>query len=72
MFGLVLGLVAGCDEKVAAQAVSHVKLDYIREFADVVKQQLVFVDGGEFLMGDFGSKFGKEELPYDSEKGSKP
>ncbi|MHC6225421.1 formylglycine-generating enzyme family protein [Pseudomonas sp. X10] len=47
-------------------------LDKVREFSDVVKQQLVFVEGGEFLMGDFGSRFGKEGLPYDRNKDSKP
>ena len=34
------------------------------------KAELVFVAGGEFLMGDFGRQYGKERLPYDFHKDS--
>ncbi|MNE30389.1 Serine/threonine-protein kinase pkn1 [compost metagenome] len=33
---------------------------------------MVFVEGGEFLMGDYGVQHGPERLPYDSDKDSKP
>jgi len=32
----------------------------------------VFVEGGEFLMGDFGIEFGAERLPYNINKNSSP
>ncbi|MEY8711972.1 SUMF1/EgtB/PvdO family nonheme iron enzyme [Mangrovibacter phragmitis] len=37
-----------------------------------VKQNLVFVEGGDFLMGDFGREYGPEKLRYDANKDSKP
>ncbi|MEN3752173.1 SUMF1/EgtB/PvdO family nonheme iron enzyme [Mangrovibacter sp. SLW1] len=37
-----------------------------------VKQNLVFVEGGDFLMGDFGREYGPEKLRYDVNKDSKP
>ncbi|MDF7680461.1 SUMF1/EgtB/PvdO family nonheme iron enzyme [Enterobacteriaceae bacterium ESL0689] len=37
-----------------------------------VKSNLVFVEGGDFLMGDFGAKYGPEKIQLDTEKDSKP
>ena len=37
-----------------------------------VKNNLVFVQGGEFLMGDFGREYGPEKMQLDTEKDSKP
>ncbi|MTH48726.1 formylglycine-generating enzyme family protein [Intestinirhabdus alba] len=37
-----------------------------------VKNNLVFVEGGEFLMGDFGREYGPEKIQLDTEKDSKP
>ncbi len=37
-----------------------------------VKANLVFVEGGDFLMGDFGAKYGPEKIQLDTEKDSKP
>ena len=37
-----------------------------------VKKNLVFVEGGDFLMGDFGAEYGPEKIQLDTEKDSKP
>ena len=37
-----------------------------------IKENLVFVEGGSFLMGDFGAKFGQEKILLDTQKDSKP
>jgi formylglycine-generating enzyme required for sulfatase activity len=69
-----LGLLSGCDEKTAAVVHTHSAEDNARlqQFIEGVKSQLVFVQGGEFLMGDFGEKYGREHLQYDSRQDSKP
>jgi formylglycine-generating enzyme required for sulfatase activity len=69
-----LGLLSGCDEKTAAVVHTHSAEDNARlqQFIEEVKSQLVFVQGGEFLMGDFGEKYGREHLQYDSRQDSKP
>ena len=41
-------------------------------FVERVKSSQVFVEGGEFMMGDFGELYGAERLPYDWDKDSKP
>ncbi|MCG8159163.1 SUMF1/EgtB/PvdO family nonheme iron enzyme [Brenneria goodwinii] len=41
---------------------------YIEKF----KQGLVQVDGGTFLMGDFGAEYGAEKLYYDADHDSRP
>ncbi|MFI8415939.1 formylglycine-generating enzyme family protein [Serratia sp. NPDC078593] len=37
-----------------------------------VKSNLVFVQGGDFLMGDFGKEYGPEKIQLDTKKDSKP
>ena len=37
-----------------------------------VKANLVFVEGGDFLMGDFGAEYGPEKIQLDTETDSKP
>ncbi|HDR2736765.1 TPA: SUMF1/EgtB/PvdO family nonheme iron enzyme [Enterobacter ludwigii] len=37
-----------------------------------VKANLVFVEGGNFLMGDFGAKYGPEKIQLDAQQDSKP
>jgi formylglycine-generating enzyme required for sulfatase activity len=37
-----------------------------------VKNNLVFVEGGDFLMGDFGKEYGPEKMRLDTKKDSKP
>jgi len=44
----------------------------LSKFIKKVKDDLVFVEGGEFLMGDYGVQYGTENLPYDWDMDSKP
>lgn len=48
---------------------SQVEVD---EFVGLITSNLVFVEGGEFLMGDYGAQYSPERLPYDGGKDSKP
>ena len=69
----VLGLVA-CDQTSRTadelkQAAASLELT---KFVEDIKSNLVFVEGGEFLMGDYGVEHGPERLPYDADKDSKP
>jgi len=76
---LTLGLfaafvLAGCDsligqEKGGSRSVTDEELD---AFIRVVKGNMIFVEGGEYLMGDYGSQHGPERLPYDLDADSKP
>jgi formylglycine-generating enzyme required for sulfatase activity len=64
----------GCDQSAksvpgSAAGISVQKRD---EFVQGIKKNLVFVEGGEFLMGDYGEKYGPEGLPYDADQDSKP
>ena len=70
----ILSLLSGCDQKSTAVVQPHSTEDHVRlqQFIKQVKSQLVFVEGGEFLMGDFGEKYGREHIPYDGRQDSKP
>ncbi|MCG8159162.1 SUMF1/EgtB/PvdO family nonheme iron enzyme [Brenneria goodwinii] len=69
----VLAAASGCDN--ASSSAATVTTDdnqaltaYIEKF----KQGLVQVDGGTFLMGDFGAEYGPEKLYYDADHDSRP
>jgi formylglycine-generating enzyme required for sulfatase activity len=67
-------LVVGCDLAVKTPGISRHdnSSPEVKEFIEEVKRNLVFVEGGEFLMGDYGAEYGPERLPYDPDKDSKP
>ena len=69
----VFGLV-GCGESTGkvAEAGRTLKESDLAGFVDDLKSNLVFVEGGEFLMGDYGVEHAPERLPYDADKDSKP
>lgn len=71
---LLVFMLVGCDQASKMMEVSRVNAysAEIDEFTKSVKESLVFVEGGEFLMGDYGAEYGPERLPYDSDKDSKP
>lgn len=71
---LCLSILAGCDQSAKLTDVSVVELnsDEVDQFVKAIKRNLVFVEGGEFLMGDFGAQYGPERLPYDGDEDSKP
>lgn len=51
---------------------SSVSSQGLHGFVGEVKSSLVFVEGGEFLMGDYGVQYGAEKLSFDWDKDSKP
>ncbi len=70
---LVVAL-SGCDKPLDSKegALAKAPSDELKAFINSVKESLVFVEGGEFFMGDYGAEFGPEKLPYDLEGHSKP
>lgn len=44
----------------------------LADFRDKMRNQMVFVKGGSFLMGDFGPTHSKEKLPYSANPGAAP
>ena len=71
---IVLIAVVGCDQNPTSVKPRHSTEDQARlqEFVTQIKSELVFVEGGEYLMGDFGEEYGVERLQYDGRKDSKP
>ncbi|WP_449104522.1 formylglycine-generating enzyme family protein [Pseudomonas mohnii] len=75
IFGLLVTLVlAGCEQTEVSIPPSGngTSSRELEELVRTVKTNLVFVEGGEFLMGDYGVEHGPEGLPYDADKDSKP
>ena len=70
---LVVAL-SGCDQGASAvnAKVTNISREELDAFIKSVKSNLVFVEGGEFLMGDYGAEYGPEKLPYNRDKDSKP
>ncbi|WP_191832041.1 formylglycine-generating enzyme family protein [Pseudomonas fluorescens] len=70
----VLVFVSGCEQAANEDGYAHseVSADELLGFISQVKGSLVFVEGGEFLMGDYGAQHSPERLPYDGGKDSKP
>ncbi len=70
-------LLAACDNSSSASA-APVSGQSIQQSAEQdalirqVKANLVFVKGGDFLMGDFGKEYGPEKIQLDTEDDSKP
>ncbi|QGU89185.1 formylglycine-generating enzyme family protein [Erwinia sorbitola] len=71
---LVAMAAAGCDQNTVATDTGRSSEDHARleQFIQQVNSQLIFVEGGEFLMGDFGEQYGRDRLPFDSRQDSKP
>jgi formylglycine-generating enzyme required for sulfatase activity len=76
---LILGVftilvLQGCEKTVESTELTFTKVSQaeLRQFIQVVKGNLVFVEGGDFLMGDFGPQYAPERLPYDQDQDSKP
>ncbi|UVJ46134.1 formylglycine-generating enzyme family protein [Pseudomonas sp. LS1212] len=64
----------GCDQvgKSVSNSEVRVSSQELQQFIQKIKSNLVFVEGGDFLMGDYGSQYGPEKLPYDGDRDSKP
>ncbi|WP_218646639.1 formylglycine-generating enzyme family protein [Pseudomonas umsongensis] len=65
-------LMMGCERDAMSTHAAENKGEDLQDFIGEVKNNLVFVEGGEFLMGDYGVKYGPEGISYDSDKDSKP
>jgi formylglycine-generating enzyme required for sulfatase activity len=68
---LLLPLIAlsGCDKPSEPRVENKVSASELNAFIQQVKKNLVFVEGGEFEMGDFGEKvFGAQIDPYPDSK----
>ncbi|MFP8443314.1 formylglycine-generating enzyme family protein [Citrobacter braakii] len=74
LLSLAVSVVVGCDQNPTSVKPRHSTEDQARlqEFVTQIKSELVFVEGGEYLMGDFGEEYGVERLQYDGRKDSKP
>jgi len=70
VLGGILLLLVGCVETV--EPLAEVNEQEMNEFILRVKANQVFVEGGKFLMGDFGAQYGAERLPFDMHKHSSP
>lgn len=65
--------VTGCErEQVIADSISFSLAAERDAFLVELREDLVFVEGGEFLMGDYGSKYGPEKIPFYNESNNKP
>ena len=73
---LVTSLLVACDNtppiKTAVEADNTQSSAELQALIRQVKNNLVFVDGGDFLMGDLGKEYGPEKIQLDTEKYSKP
>ena len=67
----VLPLVS-CDQQKQVAKVPQKPGAELSSFIAEIKENLVYVEGGEFLMGDYGEQYGPEHLPYDARQHSKP
>lgn len=70
-------LLSACDNSTSPKVTSTPEpgIQHNTELQDLihqVKKNLVFVEGGDFLMGDFGAEYGPEKIQLDTEKDSKP
>ena len=73
-FFVVAVILSGCGRENADESSvgSHVESAEIEAFVSRVINRQVFIEGGEFLMGDFGVEFGEQKIQYDTNKSSKP
>ncbi|MBC3948673.1 formylglycine-generating enzyme family protein [Pseudomonas folii] len=65
---------AGCDQSIepTVPAPMNISPAEVQLFISEVKNNFVYVEGGKFLMGDFGAQYGREQAYYDEDNDSKP
>ncbi|QIU89833.1 formylglycine-generating enzyme family protein [Yokenella regensburgei] len=62
-------VLSGCDKPAESETENKVSASELNTFIQQVNKNLVFVEGGEFEMGDFGEKvFGAQIDPYPDSK----
>jgi formylglycine-generating enzyme required for sulfatase activity len=77
LLSVILLLLAACDNSASTTSTadagqSQQQSAELQNMLRQVKNNLVFVEGGDFLMGDFGREYGPEKLQLDTEQDSKP
>src|SRR5471030_1843019 len=68
---LSIFLLAACDDNSPPASPKNNDAE-LEKYIQQIKSNLIFVQGGEFQMGDFGEKYAKEHLPYDENSDSNP
>ena len=63
---------SGCDNSEKIEPAKKNDPAELDVYLNKIKSELIYIKGGEFLMGDYGEEYGPENLPYDSNKDSKP
>jgi len=73
-FVVFLLILSGCDQEVGVDLADEPKVTAaeIEAFVRKVVGRQVYVEGGKYLMGDFGAEFGPQKIQYDTDKNSKP
>ena len=71
---LVASAIAGCGQEVSSNVASAPQVDpeRVEAFVEKVVERQVYVEGGKYLMGDFGAEYGLEKIQYDADGNSKP
>ncbi|HDS1748415.1 TPA: SUMF1/EgtB/PvdO family nonheme iron enzyme, partial [Pseudomonas putida] len=74
IFFLVFLSLSGCDQLASDIDYKELKITprEMKHFVEEVKRDLVFVEGGEYLMGDYGLQYGAEQMSYDGDEDSRP
>lgn len=69
---LTVAALMSCDQQNSSVMPAKKNSNDLSKFVNEIKADLIFVQGGEFLMGDYGEQYGPEGLPYDGKQDSKP
>ncbi len=71
---LVASAIGGCGQEVISNVASVPQVDpeRVEAFVEKVVERQVYVEGGKYLMGDFGAEYGPEKIQYDANVNSKP
>lgn len=72
LVALSVVVIISCNKDNKAENESDKDSISLDKYVEKINSELVFVEGGSFLMGDFGEQYGPEHLPYDSKADSKP
>ena len=71
---MVIAVLGGCGQEVKSRtvAVQQVGPERLAVFIERVIDRQIYVEGGKYLMGDFGADYGSERIQYDANANSKP
>lgn len=71
---MVVAVLGGCGQEVQSSATTDPQVDpeKLAVFIEKVVERQIYVEGGKYLMGDFGAEYGPEKIQYDANVNSKP